>query len=209
MKTRKALLAALMLLPLAGCAGDLLKSTEPQQTIYTLRPIEQGDAVPNDVLARTLEISAPSVPPGMEQDRIALFLDDGTKIDYYAGAKWSSSLDHIVQEFTRRSAGAVLPYIVAVTPDQSIPADYRLQIKINEFQPVYAAKSTEAPLLKANLEFTLVRLPTDQIVTSFTLSKGQLAHENGLDSITLGLEDLLQEIEREAFAKIDSKLRMK
>lgn len=205
----KFVFAALMLLPLAGCAGDLLKSTEPQSTIYTLRPVEPAGDVPNDVLARTLEISTPSVPPGMEQDRIALFLDDGTKIDYYAGAKWSSSLDHIIQEFTRRSASAVLPYVVAVTPEQSIPPDYRLQIKINEFQPVYAAKSTEAPLLKASLEFTLVRMPTDQIVTNFTLSKGQLAHENGLDSITLGLEDLLQEIEREAFHKIDSKLRVK
>ena len=209
MKIGKVIFAALMLLPLAGCAGDILKSTEPQTTIYSLRPIEPTGDVPSDVLARTLEISSPSVPPGMEQDRIALFLDDGTKLDYYAGAKWTSSLDHVIREFTRRSASAVLPYVVAVTPEQSIPADYRLQIKINEFQPVYAAGSTAAPLLKANFEFTLVRLPTDQIVTSFTLSKGQLAQENGLDSITLGLEDLLQEIEREAFEKIDSKLRVK
>lgn len=209
MMKHKAILAALMLLPLAGCAGDLLKSTEPQQTIYTLRPIEAAGEVPKNVMARTLEISAPSVPPGMEQDRIALFLDEGTKLDYYAGARWTSSLDHVVREFTRRSASAVLPYVVAVTPEQGIPADYRLQIKVNEFQPVYAANAAAAPLLKANFEFTLVRLPTDQIVTNFTLSKGQLAQENGLDSITLGLEDLLREIEREAFGKIDSKLRVK
>lgn len=204
-------LAAMVLaLALAGCStSNLLQSTEPQQTIYTLRPVEaSGESSP--VMARVIEISAPSVPPGMEQDRIALFLDDGQKLDYYAGARWSSSLEHVVQEFTRRTAGATLPYIVAVTPDQGIEADYRLQIKINEFQPVYAKGSSgAAPYLKASVEFTLVRLPVDEIVGSFTLSRNVEAQDNRLDVITLGLESLLQEIERDAFAKIDKKLQAK
>ncbi len=199
-----------LMLALTGCStSNLLQSTEPQQTIYTLRPVEPtGES--SDVLARVLEISVPSVPPGMEQNRIALFLDDGQKLDYYAGARWSSSLDHIVQEFTRRTAGATLPYIVAVTPDQGIEADYRLQIKINEFQPVYSkGASNSAPFLKASVEFTLIRLPSDQIVSSFTLSRNVEAQENRLDVITLGLESLLREIERDAFAKIDKKLQAK
>lgn len=194
---------------LSGCStSNLLKSTEPQQTIYSLRPVESTGAT-SGVLARILEISAPSVPPGMERDRIALFLDDGQKLDYYAGARWSSSLDHIVQEFTRRTAGATLAYIVAVTPDQGIAADYRLQIKINEFQPVYAAGSSEPPYLKASIEFMLIRLPSDQIVSSFTLSRNMSAEDNRLDVITLGLEKLLREIEHEAFVKIDKKLQAK
>lgn len=207
----KNIVAALLLATtLAGCStSNLLKSTEPQQTIYTLRPAESTGAT-SDVLARVLEISVPSVPPGMEQNRIALFLDEGQKLDYYAGARWSSSLDHIVQEFTRRTAGASLPYVVAVTPDQGIAADYRLQIKINEFQPVYAKDSAGgAPYLKASIEFTLIRLPSDQIVSSFTLSRNFEAQENRLDVITLGLESLLREIEHEAFVKIDKKLQAK
>jgi ABC-type uncharacterized transport system auxiliary subunit len=210
MRLFKKIMAAFLLAGiLSGCStGDLLKSTEPPQTIYSLRPIE-STGEPSQVLAHVLEISAPSVPPGMEQDRIALYLDDGQKLDYYAGARWSSSLEHIVQEFTRRSASAALPYIVAVTPDQGIEADYRLQIKINEFQPVYTAGSNDVPLLKANIEFTLIRLPVDQIVSSFTLSRQEAASENRLDIITLGLENLLQEIEHEAFIKIDQKLQAK
>ena len=207
---KKTISAILFLTALTGCStGNLLKSTEPQQTIYSLRPVELTGAT-SDVMARILEISVPSVPPGMEQDRIALSLDNGQKLDYYAGARWSSSLEHVMQEFTRRTAGASLPYIVAVTPDQGIAADYRLQIKINEFQPVYAAGSTGgAPYLKASIEFTLIRLPADQIVSSFTLSRNFEAQENRLDAITLGLESLLREIEHEAFLKIDKKLQAK
>jgi ABC-type uncharacterized transport system auxiliary subunit len=205
----KAILALLMAASLSGCStSDLLKSTEPQQTIYSLRPV-QSTGETSSALARVLEISTPSVPPGMEQDRIALFLDNGQKLDYYAGARWSSSLEHIVQEFMRRSAGAALPYIVAVTPDQDIGADYRLQIKVNEFQPVYTTGTNEAPFLKVNVEFTLIRLPGDQIVRSFTLYRDKKAAENSLDAIALGLEKLLQEIAREAFTKIDQKLQAK
>ena len=142
----------------------------------------------------------------MDRDRIALFLNDGQKLDYFAAARWSSTLDHVVQDFTRRSSSAVLPYIVAVTPDQGIEADYRLQIKINEFQPVYGIDGSSAPLVKGSIEFTLIQLPLDKIVTSFTLSKQETVSENRLDLITLALENILREIERDAFLKMDAKL---
>jgi len=207
---RMTFMAALaLMLVLSGCStSKLLTSTEPRQTIYTLRPIAStGEASATG--ARVLEISSPSLPPGMDSDRIALFLDDGQKLDYFASARWSASLDHTIQDFTRRSVSATLPYIVAVTRDQGIEANYRLQIKVNEFQPVYGKDSNAAPLLKANIEFTLIRLPSDQIVSSFTLSNQQALQENRLDLITLGLETMLQDIEREAFLKIDAKLQEK
>lgn len=206
MKTRMIMAFACALL-LSGCStSELLKSTEPQQTIYTLRPVEpsgQGSSA----TARVVEITAPSLPPGMDSDRYALFFDDGQKLDYYASARWSSTLDHIVQDVTRRSASAVLPYVVAITSGQGVDPDYRLQLKVNEFQPVYGTDSNAAPLLKASIEFTLVSIPSDKIVSSFTLTKQEVAAENRLDIITLGLERMLQDIEREAFTKLDPKLR--
>lgn len=201
--------ALALVMMLCGCGtSQLLTSTEPQQTIYTLRAIPSTGAV-SAVPARVTEISMPSLPPGMDRDRIALFLDNGQKIDYYASARWSSNLDYIIQNVTRRSAGAVLPYVVAVTSDQGIEADYRLQMKVNELQPVYGADSKAVPVLKANIEFTLISAVDDRVVSSFTLSKQATPSENRLDMITLGLETLLQDIEREAFAKIDAKLQAK
>lgn len=206
MKTGIITALALSLL-LGGCStSNLLTSTEPQQTIYTLRPVEpsgQGSVA----AARVVEITTPSLPPGMDSDRYVLFLDDGQKLDYFAAARWSAGLDQIVQNITRRSASAVLPYVVAITSGQGVDPDYRLQLKVNEFQPVYGTDSTAAPLLKASIEFTLVAVPEDKIVSSFTLTKQEVAADNRLDVITLGLERMLQDIEREAFTKLDPKLR--
>lgn len=192
---------------LGGCASQLLTSTEPQQTIYSLRPVEPTGEQSTQT-AKVVEILTPTVPPGMDRDRIALFLDNGQKIDYYAGVNWPATLEKTLQEFTRRSASAVLPYVVAVTPDESVNADYSLQVKVNEFQPVYATDFSAPPVLKVNIEFTLVRLPLDRIVTSFTLSRQEVAAENRLDVITLGLESLLRDIHREAFLKMDAKLKV-
>lgn len=206
MKKRLAF-ALLLAITAGGCStGGLLTSTEPQQTMYTLRPVASKGAAP-DMSARIVEITSPSLPPGMDGDRIALFFDGGRKVDYYAGARWSSGLDALIQDFTRRTASAALPYIVAVTPDQGIDADYKLQMKVNEFQPVYDGDVGAAPMLKVNVEFTLIRNASETIVTSFRLSSSQPAPDNRLDAITAGLESLLQTLEQDAFAKIGTKLR--
>lgn len=193
---------------ITGCSPNkILTSTQPQQTIYTLRPVETT-AMPSNATARVVEIATPSLPPGMDTDRIALFLENGQKVDYYAAARWSAPLRYILQDFTRRNAIAVLPYVVPVTPEQNIQADYRLQMKINEFQPVYETSYEKAPLIKVNVEFSMVHVASDKIISSFTLSKQEQASENRLDIIMAGLERILQEIERDAFIRLDKKMQV-
>lgn len=202
MKHNFAVLA--LALMLGGCSS-VLTSKEPQHTIYSLRPalVENG---PSTKTARVMEIPHPSLPPGMERNRIALYMADGQKLDYYASALWAAPLEDVLQNFTRRTATLVLPYVVAVTPEQNLKSDYRLQIKVNDFQPVYGTDSSAAPLLKANLEFTLVSMPANKIVSSFVLSQEARAESNRLDSIVTGLEKMLQDIEREAFSRMDERI---
>lgn len=196
------------ILLLAGCGtSSLLTSQEPRQTIYALRAAAVDSAVPMDAPAQIIEITQPTLPPGMERDRIALYLDGGRKLDYFAAARWTSSLDDVLQDFTRRMAGNVLPYVIAVTPQESIHPNYRLQIKMLDFQPVYEGNADGTPMIEAVVEFTLVSLPKDKVVTSFVLGKRGRASDNRLDVITAGLEKMLQEIEYEAFMRIDHHLR--
>lgn len=205
---KRTVFALCAVLIVTGCsASSLLVSQEPQQTIYTLRPVAE-QAAPSDALARIVEIPHPSVPPGMERNRIALHFDHGQKLDYYAGALWAAPFEDILQNFTRRTASQILPYVVAVTPGQNLEAQYRLQIKVNDFQPIYGTDMKAAPLLLASLEFTLVSLPQDKIVSSFTLSQQMPTDSNRLDVIVAGLESMLQTIENEAFEKIDAKIRV-
>ena len=57
---------------LSACAGGgILKSTEPRQVIYTLRPAPE-DGSKTAGAARIVEIAKPQVPPGFETDRIII-----------------------------------------------------------------------------------------------------------------------------------------
>lgn len=191
----------------AGCGA--LKSTEPQQTIYSLRPLAatQPEGLNVMGIARVVEIMKPTMPPGMERDRIALYLNGGSKLDYYAGYRWSAALDEVIQNFTRRTATNSLPNVVAVISEQAVDAQFRLQTKVNEFQPVYASDATSNPRLITNLEFTLISLPDEKILTSFTMGREGTATSNRLDVITAGLEKMLQDIEKDAFARLEPWLK--
>ncbi len=174
------------------------------QTTYSLRPALSAPALETGFkTARIVEIARPSVPPGFEGDRIALYLAQGQKLDYFAAAKWPAGLDDVLQNFTRRTLTNTLPYVVAVTPSQSLNPDYTLQMKVNEFQPVYNGDLTSAPRLVTNIEFTLVAQPSERVISSFSIGKQGTASSNRLDVITAGLEKMLQEIEYEAFTRLD------
>lgn len=200
-------LPVLALVLLTGCGG--FKSTEPQQTIYSLRPLPATEAESLNVMgiARVIEIMKPTMPPGMERDRIALYLNNGSKLDYYAGYRWSSTLDEVIQNFTRRTATNSLPNVVAVISEQAVDAQFRLQMKVNEFQPVYASDAQSNPRLITNIEFTLISLPDEKILTSFTMGREGTANSNRLDVITAGLEKMLQDIEKDAFIRLEPWLK--
>lgn len=208
--TKKPLILAFVALPLllAACANPskLLTSTAPQQTTYTLRPAPETAPAEHVGAARIVEIAKPVLPPGFETDRIALLTQGGQKLDYFAAAKWPDIFDNVVQDTVRRSARNVLPYVVAVTPAQAMDPDYRLQTKINDFQPVYGSDINAAPDVRVSVEFTLVRLPENRIVSSFILTRAQPAESNRLDSIAGTLEKMFQDILGEAFGRLNSRM---
>lgn len=208
MNIRTLLILPLVLI-LSGCGTSrILTSTEPQQTIYTLRALQpHPEARASSAPARVVEIAAPILAPGLNTERIALLHADGQKLDYYAGSRWAEPFGPLVQSFTRRTASAVLPYVVAVTPDQHLDADYTLQIKINDLQPVYRTSTQSVPVVVATVEFTLIRAKSERIVSSFTLSMQQTPADNRLDLIVASLETLLQDIQEEAFRTMDEALR--
>ncbi len=204
MKMRLFLSVILLIFPVAGCAG--FKSDAPPQTVYSLRPAERSDIDAANYMARIIEIPKPSLPPGFDTDRIALYMEDGHTLDYYASAAWPAPLDDVIQDFTRRTATNVLPYVVTVTPSQSLNADFALYTKVNEFQPVYQGAAGAPPLLLTEVEFTLISLPEGRIVSSFSLARRGIATSNNLNVITAGLQKMLQEVQGEAFMKIQTYL---
>lgn len=195
----KSLVCGVALCLIAGCSS-LLTSAEPPPAIYVLHPkLEAKLAGRHDGV---LQVSRPAVPAGFDTDRIALYWDNGRRLDYYAGAKWPTRLDDLLQDFISRSARAALPGVSVITSDLDIPARNRLAVKVLEFQPVYTGKPGGTPVLYAALQFTLISLPDEKPLLDFTVADHRQTAGDDLTAITSGLEDLLQGLLTQGFEKV-------
>ena len=186
-------------LGLAGCSP--LKSTAPAPLTYTLQPAlasEQTQTLPSGVLY----VMRPSLPSGFDTDRIALFMDGGRRIDYYAGARWAEPLDSVLQNVMVRSGRHELPNMIVDTPDLSIPVDYKLAVKVNDFAPVYAGAPDQAPAMRLSMTFTLVSTPHEDVLADFTLESQGRAQDNSVSAVTAGLENMLQAILPRAYSNV-------
>lgn len=209
--THKKLLmsACFAMLSLSACApSSLLKSDEPRQTTYSLRSSDQATSVFSGP-TKVVQISKPILPSGFERSRIALYMDDGHKLDYYAAAEWPGPLDSVIEEFTHNALSVALPSIIVVNMTDSVEADYRLQLNVIDFQPVYGATYDAAPKLLTKVKFTLVALPSERIVSNFTLSRDDIASSSRRDVIINELRSQLQSVEAEAFVTIAPHLKQK
>lgn len=183
---------------LTGCSGFSLKSSAPPLALYTLH----AAGAPAAARAKqVIAIAEPDVPPGFESDRIAILLDQGRRQDYAAGAAWPAPFPKVLQDFLVRSGNAV-EGLMAVTLDSGLPARYKLLVKVNDFEPVYAADAKAPPLLKVSMTFTLQPLDKNVISASFTLAEDRPASANSLTAITGGLESIAQDIVAQGFARI-------
>lgn len=204
---KKIIPALLSVILLSGCSS-FLTSNEKPQAIYSLKEAREISPIKSaDAPALVLEIQRPVLPPGFDTSRIAMYLENGRRMDYYAAAKWASPLDEVIQEFTVQTARKTFVNSVVAASGQALEADYRLQTKVNEFQPVYANGPEAAPLLVASVSFTLLAMPEERIATSFTIDQQVPAHMNTLGSITAGLEYLLQSVEAQAFETISNRMK--
>lgn len=190
--------AAASLLALTACQG--LTSTKKPVSIYNLR--YTASAPSTATAAGVLVVGEPALPAGMETDRIALYLEGGRRMDYYADVMWAESLEDVLQDVIVQAGRAALPNMVVDSPRLNIPGNYRLAVKVFEFAPVYDGASGSSPYLKVAVNFTLVELPEKNVVTDFTLESGQAATSNDLTAISGGLESLLQDILTKAFVKV-------
>lgn len=195
---KKIAFLAMTLFALAGCQG--LTSSKKPVLLYNLN--YTGGEVASAETTGILAVGEPMLPAGMETDRIALYLDDGRRIDYYAEAAWADSLEDVLQDVIVRAGRAALPNMVVDSPRLQVPANYRLAVKILDFAPLYRTGAEDLPDLKVAVNFTLVHLPEKRVVADFTLENSQPATENALPAIAGGLESLMNGILTAAFEKV-------
>ncbi len=194
--------AALALLLPGGCAS--LQSNEPPPAIYVLHPRFTDNVSPSAPVTGStiIEVPVPEVPAGFDSDRIALYWDQGRRLDYYAAAQWPSPLDRLLGDFIIRSGQQSLPGTTFVSPDLGLSARYRLAVKVTEFQPVYKGAPTGEPALYESVRFSLISLPDEKVAADFVVAEYGKSSSDDLTAITTGLESLLQSILAKGFSRI-------
>lgn len=201
--------ACVIMLSLSACSpSSFLKSDEPRQTTYSLRSSPQETSSFSGP-AKIIQISKPILPSGFDGSRIALYMDEGRKLDYYAAAEWPGPLDSVIEEFTHSVLTATLPSIITINNTESVNADYRLQLNVIDFQPIYGTTPEAPPKLLTKIKFTLIMLPSEHIVNTFTLNRNDIASSSRRDVIISELQSQLQSVETEAFIKMAPSLKQK
>lgn len=192
MKNARHIIPLFAVLLLAGCLS--LKSNAPPVTTYNLRagaPMSEGKGI-------AVAVEEPTVPAGMDTERIILSLDGGRRQDHYAGAAWPESLPKVLQRLLIQSAPRG---IVAASPEQDIAARYVLQTDIREFGPVYAAGPDGVPEIRIAAKFKLLRAEGRSHTMVFSRQASMPATANTMTAITADMEKLAGEFFAEEFQK--------
>jgi ABC-type uncharacterized transport system auxiliary subunit len=198
---RCALLVALSF-ALGACISVNLGGDPPPATVFKLQADEAQTKSRTQTKGDTVvAVSKPEVPPALATERIALSLEDGRRVDYYADAKWPGKLDDVLQEFVIDRAQQQLPRAVVDKPEAASSADFRLDIKVTSFEPVYKGAPDTAPRLDVAMTVTVIDVPEGRVRSQFTVRKSAQASENRLTPITSELGKLLQAAVDEAVAR--------
>jgi ABC-type uncharacterized transport system auxiliary subunit len=191
---------------LSGCIsiGGSNSKNAPPPSVYTLRAGNDQKVSARNAGkgAATIFVARPEVPNGFETERIALYFEQGHRLDYYADAAWSGRLDAVLQDFFVQAVTQGLAGKAVGVADPSESARYKLAVKITDFQPVYPAGPDSVPRLDVGMTVTLSALPGGETKGSFTVKRSAPASANRMSTVTKGLEDLLRAATSEALARI-------
>lgn len=158
-RRRRVLAAALaacgVALSAGGCTGGLFKSEQAAAVVYQLRP-QSGEALA-PVVAGDLAVLRPFTRPGLESERIVVWLPD-RRLDAYSGSRWSAPLPDLVQSLLLDELRARGGWKNVLLDRGEFRGQYVLQTEIRDFQADYAAVG-QAPLVRVTLRGELGRAP--------------------------------------------------
>lgn len=138
-----------------GCANGLFKSEQAAAVVYQLRPAPGAALEPAAVA--DLAVLRPFTRPGLESDRIVVWLPD-RRLDAYTGSRWSAPLPDLVQSLLLDELRTRGGWKNVLLDRGEFRGQYVLQTEIRDFQAEYAALG-QAPTVRVTLRGELGRAP--------------------------------------------------
>jgi cholesterol transport system auxiliary component len=179
-----AALTFLMVLILAACAGSLFKNNMAPPTMYMLSATAKStatnpansSAAPADLAVLKVRVRA-----GLDTERIAALYPD-RRMDYFAGARWSGSLDEVLQDLAVQEFHSN-PALRNVSADASVFAStHWLEIEVADFQAEYTA-NLAAPTVHVHLLARVGNSADRHILGRFEPDIHEAATDNRMSAI--------------------------
>lgn len=159
MTTRRALLSAALLAPLAGCN---LPGSGPPPNLYTLTPKNTFD--PNlPQVGRQLLIEQPTAAAGLNTPRIAA-MRGPFNLDYFAGVAWTDRAPAMVHNLLIESFENSKRIVAVGRENYGLRADFLLLTELREFQIEMLPDDRSQAHVRLNAK--LVQMPRRNIVGS-------------------------------------------
>lgn len=132
---RRIFLIGAAALSLSACGGNLLG---PPNTgsIYPVRPVFTAPAS-GSAVTWSLAILRPTVPGGLDSDRIALLQPDGS-MDFYAKANLPDRAPNIIQSALLEGFESSQRIAAVAREQDALHADYNLVVEVKDFETKYA-----------------------------------------------------------------------
>lgn len=182
----KSLLAVLLALPLASCAGSLFKSKLQTSSAYVLSVRSEPATAPAATLPVDLAILKPRMEPGLETDRIAALYPD-RRLEFFAGGHWSGSLDDVLQALTvqsfRRHGG-----LRSVSGESTrFYNTHWLELNVEDFQAEYGTAGAP-PVIKVRIAARLGNASDHGLLGRYEAAAEQPAGADRLGAIVEAFE---------------------
>jgi cholesterol transport system auxiliary component len=182
----KSLLAVIVALPLASCAGGLFKSKLEAESAYVLSARGEPAAQAAAPLPVDLAVLKPRMEPGLESDRIAALYPD-RRLEFFAGGHWSGSLDDVlqalaVQAFRRQGS------LRSVSGESTrFNSTHWLELNVEDFQAEYRTAGAP-PIIKVRLAARLGNAADHGLLGRYDAVVEQAASADRLGAIVEAFE---------------------
>jgi cholesterol transport system auxiliary component len=184
---RRILLIGAAALSLSACGGNLLGPPDGG-SIYPVRPVFTAPASGAPV-PWSLAILRPTVPGGLDGDRIALLQPDGS-MDYYAKANLPDRAPAIIQSALLEGFESSQRIAAVAREQDALHADYDLVIEVKDFEAKYATQDG-IPQAVVVMSAKLVTAHGRKIVATFIASQSVSATANSAGAAAQALSQAL------------------
>jgi cholesterol transport system auxiliary component len=184
---RRIFLIGAAALSLSACGGNLLGPPDAG-AIYPVRPTFTAPASGMPV-NWSLAILRPTVPGGLDSDRIALLQPDGS-MDYYAKASLPDRAPNIIQSALLEGFESSQRIAAVAREQDALHADYNLVVEVKDFEAKYATPDG-IPQAVVVMSAKLVTFHGRRIVATFIASQSVSATANSAGAAAQALSQAL------------------